>query len=130
MQRCEQMAQTEFVMESDSSTKKYRVRAFLPNDEPPTCDCVAFAISRNRDGGKNHGGTGWCKHIERVMKQTCTWQEGISPEPQTIQGICPVCGGPATDSEATVLPESPKEAADKVAESLVALMRDLEATGG
>lgn len=126
MQRCNDMNQTEFVVESSSSTKKYRVRAFLPLDEPPTCDCVAFAISRNRDGGKNHGGTGWCKHIQQVMDNACTWQEGIDPEPQTIPGVCPRCGDAASDQQAVVLPESPKEAASKVTDSLQALMAELE----
>lgn len=126
MQRCDQMNQTEFSIESSSSTKKYRVRAFLPKADPPTCDCIAFAISRNRDGGKNHGGHGWCKHIDQVLASTCQWQEGVSPEPQTIPGVCPVCGGTASDAEVTVLPESPKEAAAKVTESLVSLMADLE----
>lgn len=127
MQRCDQMNQTEFAIESSSSTKKYRVRTFLPEGEPPTCDCIAFAISRNRDGGKNNGGHGWCKHIDQVHARTCQWQDGVDPEPQTIPGICPRCGGTASDAAITFLPESPKEAADKVTESLQALMADLEA---
>lgn len=126
MQRCDQMNKTEFVVESSSSTKEYRVRAFLPDDEPPTCDCVAFAISRNRDGGKNHGGKGWCKHLEQIMDETCTWQDGIEPEPQTIPGVCPRCGGSASEADATVLPESPVKAAEVVTQSLQNLMADLE----
>lgn len=126
MQRCDQMNKTEFSVESSSSSKEYRVRAYLPDDDPPTCDCVAFAISRNRDGGKNHGGKGWCKHIDQVMNTTCSWQDGIDPEPQTIPGVCPRCGGSASESMATVLPESPKDAAAKVTDSLQALMKDLE----
>jgi hypothetical protein len=128
MLRCSQMNQTEYVAKSDSSTKEYRVRAFLPNGDTPTCDCVAFAISRNRDGGKNHGGAGWCKHIERTIKDTCTWQDDGSV-PQTIAGVCPACGGPAEDREIMVLPESPKEAASAVIESLTALARELEEAG-
>lgn len=124
MQKCEQMAQTEFTMESSSSTKKYRVRAFLPDAEPPTCDCVAFAISRNRDGGKNHGGAGWCKHIKKVLDETCTWQEGA--EDQTVPGVCPRCFGPTTDAAPTVIPEDKDKAAEVVTAKLLDLVKSLE----
>lgn len=130
MQRCDQMNQTEFVIESSSSSKSYRVRAFLPDDEQPTCDCIAYAISRNRNGGKNHGASGWCKHLDQVMARTCSWQEGIDPEIQTLANVCPRCGGSASAAKATVLPESPKEAAAKVTDSLQALMADLEGRVG
>jgi hypothetical protein len=127
MQKCKQMATTEHAVTSSSSTKKYRVRAFLPDGEPPTCDCTAFAISRNRDGGKNHGGKGWCKHITYVYDNTCSWQEGVSAERQKINGICPVCGGPTVTGEITALPESPVKAAELAAERLLALAADLAA---
>lgn len=124
MQRCAQMSQTEFTIESSSSTKTYRVRAFLPEDEPWTCDCVAYNIARNRDGGKNHGGRGWCKHLEEIHKTVCSWQEGA--EIQSIPGVCPRCGGPTTEAPILVLPESPKQAAEKVTASLLAMQKDLE----
>lgn len=126
MQRCNDMNTTEFLVGSSSSTKEYRVRAFLPDDEPPTCDCIAFAISRNRDGGKTNGGKGWCKHIDQVLANNCSWQESISSETQIIDGVCPRCGGATSGSAPIVLPESPSAAADKVAHSLQALMADLE----
>lgn len=126
MQHCDQISSTEFSVESSSSSKEYRVRCFLPDGEAPTCTCPAFAISRNRDGGKNHGGVGWCKHIDEVMASTCQWQDGISDEEQTIPGVCPLCGGSTSESAPLVLPESPKQAAAKVTESLMALMADLE----
>lgn len=125
MIRCSQMDQTEFQVESSSSTKKYRVRAFLPT-EPPTCDCVAFAISRNRDGGKNHGGTGWCKHIKQITEgDICTWDEA-HPEVQTLPGVCPRCGGPTSDTTPVVMPENPDKAAAAAVERLLAMSAELD----
>lgn len=126
MQRCDQMNQGEYRIEASKGDKFYRVRAFLPDDDPSTCDCVAFAISRNRDGGKLHGGTGWCKHLAKVMDTTCQWQEGLAPEKQTIAGVCPKCGGTSSEGAAVVLPESPTKAAEIVTDKLLAMMQDLE----
>jgi hypothetical protein len=117
----------EFAVDSSSANKKYRVRCFLP-DEPATCDCVAFAIARNRAGGKNHGGTAVCKHIRQVMKDVCPWTDGFGVA-QTIEGVCPECGGETVDTEAKALPELPRLAVDAVTEKLLAMQADLEGRG-
>lgn len=129
MERCAQMSQTVYTMASDSSADKvYTVRAFLPDGSDPTCDCTAFAISRNRDGGKNHGGKGWCKHVQRALAGVCQWQATPDAEPQTIPGVCPRCGGPTTpDAAPTFIPENPKEQVATVTESLLKMAADLEA---
>lgn len=124
MIRCEQNVNTEFQVDSSSASKKYRVRAFLP-DEPPTCDCVAFAIARNRDGGKNHGGTAICKHIRKVLSETCGWMDVPGADAQKIPGVCPLCAGPTRDSTPVVMPEDPNKAADEAVARLQALAADL-----
>lgn len=126
MNRCQQNAPMQFWADSDSSSKKYRVRAFMPN-EPDTCECTAFAIARNRAGGKNHGGVGMCKHIRRIRQDVCPWDENNN-NPQTIPGICPICGGPTVaDGNEPVVSELERKAVDDVTEKLLAMAAELEA---
>lgn len=129
MIRCQQNAAMQFWAESDSSNKKYRVRAFMP-DEPDTCECTAFAIARNRAGGKNHGGVGTCKHIKRIRANICPWTESDTTRGQSIVSVCPLCGGPTVgDSNAPAEPavsELERKAVDEVTEKLLAMQRELE----
>lgn len=132
MIRCEQNAPMEFQVESSSSDTTYRVRAFLPDSEPPTCFCTSYAIKRNRAGGLDavrelhvKGKTVTCKHVDQVLRETCPWTEENKVK-QTIPGVCPLCGDSTTDdSNTTVLPENINKAANAAMESLLAMANDL-----
>jgi len=113
-----------FFADSSSSSKQYRVRAFMPN-EPDTCDCMAFVMARNKAGGKNSGAVGHCKHIDKVRREVCPWIEGHR-EPQKIPGVCPLCGGPTTEKSEPALPEREQHAVDEVTEKLRAMAAELQ----
>lgn len=127
MLRCTSQRETDRTVESASSTKVYRVRVFLPDGEPWTCDCVSFAINRNREGGKNHGGTGWCKHLEAIRRETCVWTSDELDSPTRLGGLdfCPRCGLEVFEASAIVLPESEKAAVAAVTDKLLAILDDL-----
>jgi hypothetical protein len=132
MIRCSENAPMEFVAASESSSSTYRVRAFLPDNEPPTCFCTNYVMQRNRAGGLDaarelhrKGQTVTCKHIRKILAETCPWTIE-SKEKQKIEGVCPKCGSPTEDdSHTTVLPENVNKAADVAIASLLALAGDL-----
>lgn len=128
MNRCGSQLPTERTTQSDSSSKEYRLRVFLPNGESSTCNCVSFAITRNRAGGKNNGGEGWCKHLEVFYKNACVWQEGPNNPAVIINGVafCPLCGANVVGGDPVVLPESPIHAANDVKDKLLTLLAELE----
>ncbi len=91
MERC--TSSDAISVRSDSSTKTYTV-SFA--NIIPTCDCVAFAIGRNRqksvrtDINRTSGPQeAWCKHIHRVFDSACRWRgDLLLPD----YHICPECG--------------------------------------
>lgn len=100
MERC--TASDSISVPSDSGSKVYTVSFSDPT--APTCDCVSFAIGRNkakaRINGKKYKHQGncdaWCKHIDRVYDNACKWRGNT-----LIPGVCPTCG------EATVPLDAP-----------------------
>lgn len=99
MQVCAERAKQVYEVASDSSDKVYTVTAFVEG-EFPTCLCTAYAIQRNRNGGKNMGAPGMCKHIKRVLAETCTWKQQAGDPRVPRDGRCPDCGGPVVDPDA------------------------------
>lgn len=58
----------------------------------PKCSCPSFKYSTQKM--KNGIITQkWCKHLDEVEKQMCTWHE-LAGEPQKEDGWCPRCGRP------------------------------------
>lgn len=125
--KCAQMMKPFFPVPSSSSNKTYNVIMFH-KDRLPACSCVGFQTRRNKNANQVGGGyagagkglakqvTAWCKHLEKVSRDTCQWE--LRPgeiEPDN----CPRCGGPVLDDEAVSV-----ENGDAAIE-LVAMMRDL-----
>lgn len=98
---CSQRAKNSYMVESDSSTKKYKVTLF---NGPPTCTCPAYAIGKNRAISTKPGakpGKAWCKHIDRLFQHIASGNFGIVCDwtsEQTEDYVagpvpcCPKCG--------------------------------------
>lgn len=118
-QCCASRGKQVFEVDSDSSDKTYTVTAFVEG-EFPTCSCVAYAIQRNRNGGKNMGAPGMCKHIKRVLAETCTWKQKHGDPRIPRDGKCPECGGPVID------PEAQDTDSAKTVDGLLNILQDLK----
>lgn len=109
-------------MQSDSDASK----VYIVDIGPPTpsfpsgqsvCSCIAYAIDRNRKGGKNHGAWGDCKHIRRrIAEGGCGWSS-IDGVAQTFPNICPLC----QDATVEYTPITGTEDVDEIITRLKAL---------
>lgn len=49
-----------------------------------SCTCPAFKYSKDGD---------WCKHINQIRAETCTWNQLLDGGSTDENGRCPECGG-------------------------------------
>lgn len=103
-QVCSKLVKGVYEVGSSSGSKNYKVNF---DNCPPTCTCVAFAIARNRAGGKNHGGAAICKHINSIYDSACDFDSRKHGE--SMLPICPHCGAKLETVDATSTPTSAPE---------------------
>ena len=75
-------------------TEEYQQHGLFSERHVPFCSCKSYEFSKAEPR--------WCKHLQKIIDETCPWHQVTHKAPVNLDNTCPLCGGPTVQVEVAV----------------------------